>query len=317
MSLAGGATTVGDIHGFGRSAQTLKALPIRKVLFFEVTGFSPERTQLGIERLQNHLRVAPSPDALFTISVSPHAPYSTSAALYRHCCGFRIADCFSFRNPKSEIRNRVPPLCTHLAETPDELEFLAHGTGAFADLLDTLQIPRQDWTPPGRTPVAYMQDLGVLAHRPLLAHCNYLTDADIQTLARSGATVVFCPRSHHYFYHTDHPIKRLLDAGVNVAIGTDSHASNWSLSMLDELRFLFNAYHTSLAPETLLALVTLNGAKGLGLKRVGKLRAGWQADLIAIRIPDDGRDWFERICDEASENVLTVVAGKICYDAAT
>ena len=300
MSLAGGTTTVGDIHGSGQSAQTLKGAPIRKVVFLETTGFSPERSQIGTKRINSHLEAAPEPDSLIAFGVSPHAPYSTAASLYRHCCELALS--------------RGLPLCTHLSETREEIEFLASGASAFADLLTALQIPMEDWTPPNRTPVQHMKALGVLAVHPLLAHCNYLTDEDIQTLAENGASVVFCPRSHHYFYHTDHPLERLLAAGVNVAIGTDSLASNWSLAMLDELRFLGKAWDR-LPPETLLDLVTINGARGLRLRHIGKLEKGWLADFIAIELRNSRQPIIEQILDESACNLLTVVGGKICYDA--
>ena len=133
-----------------------------------------------------------------------------------------------------------------------------------------------------------------------------------QLLAESGASVVFCPRSHHYFYHTDHPVMRLVEKGTNVAIGTDSLASNWSLSLLDELKFLARA-QPCIRPETLFDMVTCNGAKALGLEEVGRLEKDWQADIIAVQIPNDGRPPIEQILDSSSENLLTVVGGKICY----
>ena len=300
MSLAGGTTTVGDIHGSGQSVQTLKDAPIRKVVFLETTGFSPERSQIGARRIDAHLETAPEPDSLLAFGVSPHAPYSTADSLYRHCCELALS--------------RKLPLCTHLSETQAEIEFLASGAGAFADLLTALQIPMEDWTPPNRTPVQHMKALGALAIRPLLAHCNYLTGEDIQTLAESGASVVFCPRSHHYFYHTDHPLARLLASGVNVAIGTDSLASNWSLSMLDELRFFSQAWDC-LRPEMLLDMVTINGARGLRLGQVGKLEKGWQADFIAVELRNSVQPVIEQILDESASNLLTVVGGKLCYDA--
>ena len=157
-----------------------------------------------------------------------------------------------------------------------------------------------------------MGTLGILRKNSLLAHCNYLTDTDVAMLAESGASVVFCPRSHHYFYHTDHPVAQLIEKGINVAIGTDSLASNWSLSLLDELRFLART-QPYIRPETLLDMVTYNGAEVLGLAQVGRLEKGWQADIIAVQIPNDGRPVIEQILDESSENLLTVVGGKICY----
>ena len=298
MSLAGGATTVGDIYGFGKSAQIHKDSLIRAVVFFETTGFSPERTQIGVDRINDRLASSPHSDALFHIAVSPHAPYSTSETLYRHCLEL--------------AQSRDLPLCTHLSETKDEIEFLASGTGIFADLLNTLGISMRDWTPPGCSPVQYLEDIGILAYRPLLAHCNYLTDIDIETLAERGASVAFCPRAHHYFHHASHPISRLIKASVNVAIGTDSLASNWSLSMLDELKYLAKT-QDGLSPQTIFDLVTINGARALSLQHVGRLEKGWHADVIGITIPNDGQPVVQQILDESARNILTVVAGQVCF----
>ena len=294
QSLAGGATTVGDIDGTGESVQILRDTPIRKVVFFEVLGFSGEHTAKGLSRLAAYLGAPPAPDSLLTSALSPHAPYSTSADIYRQCVASGAS------------------VCTHIAETEEELELLSSGTGAFLDYLEAFGISTAEWVPPQQTPVQYMETLGVLRKDSLLVHCNYLTNADVTTLAESSASVVFCPRSHHYFYHTDHPILRLLDKGINVAIGTDSLASNWSLSPLDEFKFLAHT-QPCIRPETLFDMVTCNGPKALGLAQVGRLEKGWQADIIALQIPNDGRPAIEQILDSSSENLLTVVGGQVCY----
>ena len=294
QSLAGGATTVGDIDGTGASAQILQDTPIRKVVFFEVLGFSGERAAMGLTRLATYLGTSLAPDSLLTPALSPHAPYSTSADIYRQCVASGLS------------------VCTHIAETKEELEFLSNGTGAFLDYLEAFGISTAGWRAPQLTPVQYMETLGVLQKDSVLVHCNYLTDVDITLMADSGASVVFCPRSHHYFYHTDHPILRLLDKRINVAIGTDSLASNWSLSLLDELKFLART-QPCIRPETLFDMVTCNGVKALGLAQVGRLEKDWQADSIAVKIPNDGRPAIEQILDSSSENLLTVVGGKICY----
>ena len=118
--------------------------------------------------------------------------------------------------------------------------------------------------------------------------------------------------AHHYFYHTDHPVVQLIESGINVAIGTDSLASNWSLSLLDELKFLAQT-QPRIPPETLLDMVTCNGPKALGLTQVGRLEKDWQADIIAVKIPNDSRPAIEQILDSSSENLLTVVGGQVCY----
>ena len=297
LTLAGGATTIGNIHSAESGLKKLKYSQIRKVVFLETLGFSPhvfanESTRINkrLESLQN--------DDLFTIAVTPHAPYSTSTKLYKHCTDIA----------KLEQLN----LSTHIAETREEIEFLKYGTGKFTELLNILDIPLDTWTPPRVTPIKYLKKEGVLDIQPLLAHCNYLTNDDVDILAKSGSSVAFCPRSHKYFHHTNHPIARLISAGVNVSIGTDSLASNHSLSMLDELKFLANNYK-ELSSETLISLLTINGAKSLKLKGIGKLEKNWQADLIVVGISDDQRPVFEQVCDQNSENLMTIVAGTICY----
>ncbi len=294
QSLAGGATTVGDIDGTGESMQILRNTPIRKVVFFEILGFSGERAAMGLTRLAAYLASPPVPDSLLTPALSPHAPYSTSADIYRQCLTSALS------------------ICTHIAETEEELEFLSSRTGAFLDYLEALGISTAGWHPPQITPVQYMQTLGILRKNSLLVHCNYLTNVDVELLAESGASVVFCPRSHHYFYHTDHPVLQLVERGINVAIGTDSLASNWSLSLFDELKFLART-QPSIRPEMLFDMVTCNGATALGLAQVGRLEKGWQADIIAVQVPNDGRPAIEQILDGSSENLLTVVGGKVCY----
>ncbi len=294
QSLAGGVTTVGDIDGTGGSVQVLRDTPIRKVVFCEALGFSGEHAATGLARLATYLGTPPVPDSLLTPALSPHAPYSTSADIYRQCIASGLS------------------VCTHIAETKEELEFLSSGTGAFVGYLEAFGISTVGWRPPQATPMQYMKTLGVLRKSSLLAHCNYLTDADVTILAESGASVVFCPRSHHYFYHTDHPVVQLIERGINIAIGTDSLASNWSLSLLDELKFLART-QPCIRPETLFDMVTYNGAKALGLAQVGRLEKGWQADIIAIQIPNDARPTIEQILDSSSENLLTVVGGRVCY----
>ena len=296
QSFAGGVTTVGDIDGTGGSAQILRDTPIRKVVFFEALGFSGEHAARGLARLTAYLDSAPVPDSLSTPALSPHAPYSTSADIYRQCIASGLS------------------ICTHIAETEEELEFLSSGTGAFVGYLEAFGISTAGWHPPQATPMQYMKTLGGLRKNSILAHCNYLTDADMTILAESGTSVVFCPRSHHYFYHTDHPVAQLIERGINVAIGTDSLASNWSLSLLDELKFLART-QPRIRPETLFDMVTYNGAKALGLAQVGRLEKGWQADIIAVQIPNDGQPIIEQILDNSSENLLTAVGGKICYSS--
>ena len=102
----------------------------------------------------------------------------------------------------------------------------------------------------------------------------------------AGMTVVHCPLSHRYFGHRRFPVERLRELSVNLCVGTDSQASNGSFSLLDELRVMAAAT-PALDPGELLAMITLNPARALGLAdRLGCLRPGAWADLTALPCPN-------------------------------
>ena len=172
-----------------------------------------------------------------------------------------------------------------------------------------------NWQTPGLTPIQYLNETGILRNHPLLIHCNYVTDEEISVIKFSGASVAFCPRSHHFFGHANHPVQKLLDAGINVGLGTDSLASNETLSILDEMKFL--SLRHSISPNTLLTMATINGAKALGLESmVGQIKEGLEADLCGVRLPDVyGGNIYSQLLDTASKNIFTMIAGNICYHA--
>src|SRR5262249_27147441 len=100
-------------------------------------------------------------------------------------------------------------------------------------------------------------------------------------------SVVYCPRTHAYFGHPDHSFLSLLAAGVNVALGTDSLASNPDLSILAEMRFLWQSYGARLSGADLLRMGTLNGAAALGWEHeTGSLAPGKAADWIGVTVDD-------------------------------
>ena len=127
-----------------------------------------------------------------------------------------------------------------------------------------------------------LAEAGFFSGPVLVAHGNYLTDDDIAVLAQSGSSVAWCPRSAAFFGHADHPWRRLLAAGVNVCLGTDSLASSPSLSVLDEARHIF-AGQAGADPRLVLDLATRRGARALGLEdQVGDLKAGLAAEFCLL-----------------------------------
>lgn len=173
---------------------------------------------------------------------------------------------------------------THVAETKEEEEFLRKGTGPLMDLARERGWLKGKWEPPGRSSVEYLAELGVLAPSTLLAHLNYPSASDTDLVAKSGASVAFCPRSHGFFRHDPYPLPALLSAGVNVCLGTDSLASNDSLSVLEEARLVTRDF-PQLSPSAVFAMATTNGAGSLGLAgKVGEIAPGAWASFLALDI---------------------------------
>jgi cytosine/adenosine deaminase-related metal-dependent hydrolase len=118
----------------------------------------------------------------------------------------------------------------------------------------------------------------------LVAHLNELTESDFDLLEkmRPKLHVAHSPRSHHYFGHRRFRFKRLYELGFNLSLGTDSLASNESLSLFAEMR-AFQRSEPDSSPEKIFEMVTVNPASALRQQNtLGRIRPGFRADLIAI-----------------------------------
>lgn len=251
QSLRFGTTLVGDISADGASWDPLAASPLRAFVFREILGLTTERAKAARATLDAWIDKRPV--GRCRPGISPHAPYSVHVELYRaaSACGL--------------------PVCTHVAESRDELELLADHRGAFVDFLKGVG----GWNPEGlASSVAHV--VGLLAGRSapvLLAHANYLP-LDIQLGA--NVTVVYCPRTHAAFGHPAHPFLDFQARGVRVVLGTDSLASNPDLDILAEVRFLHQT-RPEVPPETLLRMAT--DSESLGVPRD-------RADMVAVPVRD-------------------------------
>ncbi len=266
QSLVSGVTTVADVSFGGTGAEALVESPLRSTVFVEVFGHSRKQTEPRLAMVVARARALAGLG--LSVGLSPHAPYSCGVGAY--LAAMAEADRCGW------------PLTTHLHETRDEIDLYRTGRGPMARWWQLrLMLWLGGFAPPRVSPIRALADAGAFGRPWIVAHGNYLDDAEIDLLRRSGSTVVYCPRSHCYFGHTDHPYRRLIAAGVPVALGTDSLASAPSLSVLDEMRFV--ASRDGTPPEDLLAMATAAGADALGLGgTVGRLVEGEMADLAAL-----------------------------------
>jgi 5-methylthioadenosine/S-adenosylhomocysteine deaminase len=141
----------------------------------------------------------------------------------------------------------------------------------------------------GLRPIDFLEQVGLLGPRTQCVHMTALGEQDIETVATHGAHVVHCPRSNLKLGSGICPVQKLLDRGINVALGTDGAASNNRLNMLGELQtasLIGKSQHgdpTAVDAWTALEMATLHGASALGLEeQLGSIEIGKAADLIAL-----------------------------------
>jgi cytosine/adenosine deaminase-related metal-dependent hydrolase len=175
-------------------------------------------------------------------------------------------------------------VCTfHLAESEAETEFLFTGAGPWADLLSSRGIDFTDWDLRAERPVARAERLGLLGPETLAVHVLDVDETEADALARSGACVCVCPRSNLALHGRLPSVQTFLDAGINVALGTDSLASSPSLNLFEEMAFVAENY-PDLQPESILAMASRNGAKALRRQDLGSIKPGQTTRLIYVEL---------------------------------
>ncbi|MHB8523423.1 MAG: amidohydrolase family protein [Limisphaerales bacterium] len=301
MLVAGGVTTVADIEAVPELLpEVWSATPLRVFSFLEMTGVKSRRAprQILAETVRTIDALKPRRGAL---GLSPHAPYSTTPELLR--LSARIA------------RERSWRLTTHVAESAEEFDMFRHGR---AELFEWLRRNERDMTDCGLgSPVRHLERHGVLGENLLAVHVNQLGPGDAPLLGQRGVHVVHCPRSHAYFQHPRFPLAELAAAGVNLCLGTDSlvtvckvRGKPLALDFLAEMRSLASR-EPGVAPETILQMATVNGARALGLAgKIGELSANASADLIAVPAPDRLANAYEAVLHHAGPVTASMIDGQ-------
>jgi 5-methylthioadenosine/S-adenosylhomocysteine deaminase len=165
---------------------------------------------------------------------------------------------------------------------------LSRGEGFFTDFYTRMNLK---WEVPRCSPVEFLSKTGVLAAKPLLAHCVTVSDGDLELIRSTGSSIAHCPKSNAKFGHGYAPFEKFLDIGIPVGLGSDSVASNNICDLLEEARFATLAARNRpdrkrfISAREALAVATLGGAKGLGLDhKVGTLEVGKEADIAVVSL---------------------------------
>ncbi|MCR5486852.1 MAG: amidohydrolase [Lachnospiraceae bacterium] len=254
-----GTTTFNDmqmhIHQTTRAA---KEAGMRAVICRGLVGDKYDRDDVRIKEALEEMGDGKDCDRL-TFLLGPHAPYSAGAD-YLRC----VADL---------AKDKGMGIHIHLAESVAECENLKNEYGC--------------------TPIEYAEKAGCFDVPCIAAHCVQITDRDIEILKKHDVSVVTNPASNMKLGNGFAPVQKLLDAGVNVALGTDGAASNNSLNMFHEMNLLALIHKgtgrtpVSISAGETLKIATENGARAIGLSGItGRIAEGLKADLALLDITE-------------------------------
>jgi cytosine/adenosine deaminase-related metal-dependent hydrolase len=269
-----GTTAIGDISTFGLSPALLRASGMRFRVFQEVIGLEVPSEDGGWDDLEAKLRGEASDLGPFGAwGVAPHAPYTVSKPL------------MSALRRRFQGEPRALPFSIHLAETRSERTCLECQSGFLARGLRRAGFYP---APPDRAPLASSPldfvTAGRASHvRDLVVHGNFLKAGEMRQLAAlKGVSLVVCPGTRRFHGVREPALDRAQRAGLPVALGTDSAASNDSPDLWDEMRRALEQSRLWRATDAWRA-ATLGGAEALSLE-CGALRPGLWADLMAVRL---------------------------------
>lgn len=307
-----GVTCFGDIGRYGKAGlEALKATGLRGVMFQE-TEFSPDNKTAddAFEKLrEKFLSLRECETDLVKAGLSPHAPYTVSDRLFERIAEFALAESIK--------------ISIHAAESCDENELMTKGTGFFREHYEKFGV---EWESPRCSSIKFLSRTGILAAKPLLAHCITVSQHDIELIAKSGSSIAHCPKSNAKFGHGFAPFEAFLGAGINVGLGSDSVASNNVCDILEEARFAAlvarNREGSSrfISAKEILETATLGGARALGLDHlIGTLEPGKQADIAVVSLSNTAQQPVNDIhtalvfASNARDVVMTMVAGNEIY----
>ncbi|MFN0178699.1 MAG: amidohydrolase family protein [Gemmatimonadales bacterium] len=303
---AAGITYVLDTGDSGAVFGALIELGGAGTVYQEVFGPHPDQVATSLAELTEKAATARSKaPRRVNVGISPHAPYTVSAPLYRAVA--RLAQVGRY------------PIAVHLAESPAETAFVVHGQGPFADAWQARGIPpladqRPNDPAARRSPVAWLDAQGILTPQTLVIHAVQVDAQDVAILAERNVGVAICPLSNRRHGHGDPPLKAMRQAGIKVGVGTDSVLSVGKLDLFAEMRAARTM--AGLSARRALALGTAEAARlASPAADFGSLTKGLWGDVVAVALPGTpDQDPEERVLMAGPDQILaTYASGRLVY----
>jgi anti-anti-sigma factor len=231
-----GTTVIADISTSGLSLAPLMASGLRGIVYLELAEANPERVNARFARAQTLItdwRPRERGGGI-RIGLSLHAPYAFHPDQWTRIIEY--------------ARKESLPLSIGVAQTAAEREFFISGTGPFVEQNPYKAVFSEDCVP-HKSPIAYLQDTGALALKPLLVHAIQVDEEDIKRIKDSGARIVHCPRSELCLRKGRMPLEKYLAQNIPVLLATDSLASASSLNVFDELDVAHALHYQVVSPD--------------------------------------------------------------------
>jgi|GEM_PF-431305 len=313
-----GTTSIGDITdpvsfcdltgitGSAKSAPRVKG-------FIELRGLDPSYAAQRIEEFKvffkNNAEAFKKNEKYFSPGISPHSVYSVSEDLFKEIL-----------KANEELKLKIS---VHCAEHASEKSFISGNGGDIAEnLLPALNLSKFSVpAKPFLSPVSYLYHLKILNKNTSLIHANEVSGEDIDIIKETGADIIHCPRSNSFFNSEKLPLRKIIEKGISVSLGTDGLFSNTSLNILDEIKFA-KKIHPEVKAKELFYMATEGGANAISFKGVtGTLEPGSYADFTVFKIPRDrilnGENIYDAVISLDKTDILKVaIGGGIVYGTA-
>ena len=265
-----GTAAIGEVTNSLTAVRALARMGLGGCIFHEVLGVELEGLERRVAALPALLEevVGDWPTSDLTYAPSPHTLYTTHPRVTR-----RLVEDARAKGLRASI---------HLAEHPAERRFLESGDGPIVEWYERrLRLRRESLEWPGKSPIEFGDDLGVLSPHVLSVHLTDARPEELDRIAKREAPVVFCPRSNLHIEARLPPLIAARAAGICAALGTDSLASNASLDVLAEARALADRF-PGVPARDLVRMATWEGARALGRSDLGRIAVGSRPGLVAI-----------------------------------
>ena len=313
----GGALIVGDVGNTGlvpsvmmewnsstayRQARDTMGWPLEGIHFVEIIAPEAPSSHDSLQAppaLSHQLEACPASskrtgtwyDPALPIDIDEsllEAQYPMPVTVSAH--GVHTVHAVLLKTIKARTRLKGLPFTLHVAESPEEIQYLKDGVGPMFDLLKQHGRDPARLKFPSKGPVAFLDDLGLLDEMTLLVHCVQLEEDELDIIESRGASICLCPRSNTFLGVGAPPVDQILNRRINCAIGTDSLASNDRLDIFSEMAVI-STLSPNTPPSRIIEMATIEGARALGLaNRFGSLEPHKTALFLGIRPPQLPKD---------------------------